>query len=202
MQEQLFSVLKRYCLPGFVVAISFIYQLTPLNNLLDFERTEIRNGQWWLLVTGHFCHLSWTHWLLNNVALVIIWELFYRATPIIKASTELLLLCLCVSAGIFWFNSDVEWYVGLSGVLHGLFTIGVLREIFLGHKLSIVIGIVLVGKLVWEQTVGITTSFFFNPDEVLVDAHLYGAVGGLVIAAAYHAFDVVTGGNKLSEPSP
>lgn len=159
--------------------------MTALKDILDFERTKIQDGQWWLLVSGHLSHLGWLHWLLNNVALLIIWELFYRKYSTLKACLEFVFLALCVGLGIYSFNPEVEWYVGLSGILHGMFAIGILREVFQRNILSVVVLLGLITKITWEQTVGITTGALFNEDEVLVDAHLYGALGGCLATIFY-----------------
>lgn len=176
--DSLFAKLRLFYLPLSIVVLSLLVQLTNLKDTLDFDRTNINQGHWWLLFTGHFSHLNWLHWFLNNMALLIIWELFYRYYPFVRACLEFFFLALCVGLGIYLFNPEVEWYVGLSGILHGMFAIGIFREVLKKNRLSLLVAGGLTAKIIWEQNVGLTTGTFFSADEVLVDAHLYGAIGG------------------------
>ena len=186
--DSLKTHLRQFGFPLILVAVTTLIQLTRLNDLLDFDRGAIQTGAWWLLLTGHLCHLSWQHFLLNNAALLIIWELFYRQYSIIKAGLEFGFLSVAVGLGIYIFNPNVEWYVGLSGVLHGMFVIGIAPELINKNKLSLLVAAGVIGKIAWEQTVGLTTGVLFAEDSVLVDAHLYGTFGGLFVAIAYFCF--------------
>ena len=179
------KLFKQFYLPLIVVFVSAGICATPLNELLEFDRANIHAGQWWLLLTGHLSHLDWPHWFLNNAALLIIWELFYRNYNAFKACVEFVILAMAIGSGIYLFNPDVQWYVGLSGILHGMFAIGVMGEIFQKRRLSYLVGCVFAAKIIWEQTIGITTGFLFDPEEILVDAHLYGAITGVVVAIIY-----------------
>ncbi len=177
-----------YC-PLLIVVLTILIQALGFDDLLDFDRPLINAGSWWLLITGHLCHLDWQHLILNNAALLIIWELFYRGYSPIKAVFEFFTLGLVISFCIYLFNPQIQWYVGLSGILHGLFVIGIAKDIFRKNWISIVVAFGFIAKIVWEQSVGITTGFLFENDSVLVDAHLYGAIGGLIFALAYLFFE-------------
>ncbi|MFL6551463.1 MAG: rhombosortase, partial [Povalibacter sp.] len=76
------------------------------------------------------------------------------------------------------FEPQLQWYVGLSGVLHGALAAGAIA--WWQHEtraLASALTLVLVGKLCWEQWQG---ALPLSGDMlVIVDAHLYGAVGGL-----------------------
>jgi rhomboid family GlyGly-CTERM serine protease len=77
------------------------------------------------------------------------------------------------------FDPGLDWYVGLSGVLHGLFAAGALRHWRERPAAAALMLAVLAGKLLWEQLLGPlpgTSSVAGGP--VIVDAHLFGALGG------------------------
>jgi len=75
----------------------------------------------------------------------------------------------------------LTWYVGLSGVLHGLFIYGAIREIRFFPFSGYVLVLVLAGKLFWEYMNGaMPGSEEMTGGRVLVEAHLYGAMAGLV----------------------
>lgn len=71
-------------------------------------------------------------------------------------------------------------YVGLSGMLHGLYaagTVGIARR---DKPMALMFAVLLIGKLAWEQSVGpdpFTAEFIGGA--IVVNAHLYGAVTGL-----------------------
>ena len=102
------------------------------------------------------------------------------------------LLCI-VLAGIvvidigFWFlDPTLAWYVGLSGVLHGILAGGVFAGLLRREREAIVLAVFIVGKLAWEQWVGpMPGSESASGGAVIVDAHLYGAVGGLLAAMGF-----------------
>ena len=72
---------------------------------------------------------------------------------------------------------------GLSGVLHGLFGFWALAEVFDGRRSSLVLVGGLIAKVAWEQFYGPSTSTAaMIGARVAVDAHLFGAIGGLSMA--------------------
>lgn len=158
-----------------------------LAEVLRYDRDAIIGGQLWRLFSGHLVHLSWTHLALNIAGLLLLvigfghgmggackWELVRMA-----------LLMLAVSLGLLVFNPELEWYVGLSGILHGL---GVLIAVDLWRRGELVGLVLLVGLLLkvgWEQFGGGSGALLAASigGSVIVDAHLYGLVTGIVMAA-------------------
>jgi rhomboid family GlyGly-CTERM serine protease len=86
-----------------------------------------------------------------------------------------------IGLGLYWFHPELIWYVGLSGVLHGLFIYGAIREIRFYPFSGYVLVLLLVGKLFWEFMNGpLPGSEEMTGGNVVVDAHLYGAMAGFV----------------------
>jgi rhomboid family GlyGly-CTERM serine protease len=151
---------------------------------LAFDREAIAAGQAWRLVSAHFVHLGLSHLLYNLTGLCLVWYLVSRAL----SGSNWLIVWLCsipaVSLGLWLFEPQLEWYVGLSGVIHGLLAAGILGEISKQRLETWVLAIVLVAKIAWEQFVGpMPGSGAASGGDVIVDAHLYGAMGGLVASA-------------------
>jgi membrane associated rhomboid family serine protease len=72
--------------------------------------------------------------------------------------------------------------VGLSGVLHGLFLYGAIREIRYYPTSGYVLLTVLIAKLMWEFFNGaLPGSEDMAGGRVLTDAHLLGAIGGISV---------------------
>lgn len=146
-----------------------------------FERSAIDAGETWRLLTGHFVHLDRAHALANAAGAVLIWALVGTA---FSATRWVAVLALCIagtSLGLWLEQPALGWYVGASGFLHGLLVAGALRNALASEPLSrVVLGVVIV-KLLWEQFVG-PMSTAGTGVSVVVDAHLFGALSGAVIA--------------------
>lgn len=147
---------------------------------LSYQRAALAEGQWWRLLTAHFVHLDLEHAALNAMGLVLMWALFARDYPPLRWLAIYLGTALTVSAGLWWFSPEVAWYVGASGALHGVMTAGTLAHLRRGDLDGWILAIFIVVKLGYEQLAG-ALPFAGSPDTV-VDAHLYGAIGGVVLA--------------------
>ncbi len=150
---------------------------------LCYERAALAAGQWWRLATAHFVHLGWRHAVLNVLGLVLMWVLFARDYG---PRGWLLILAGAIGAidlGLWVGDSTVLWYVGSSGMLHGLLAAGTLAHLRRGEPDGVLLALFLIGKLVIEQTHG-PLPFAGSGTAVVVDAHLYGAIGGLLAALA------------------
>lgn len=152
----------------------------PARELLRYERSAVAAGQWWRLLTAHFIHLGLEHAVLNALGLVLMWALFARDYT---ARAWLVILAASIAAidlGLWISNSTLGWYVGSSGALHGVLAAGTLAHLRRRDLDGWILAAFLVVKLTYEQTSGALP--FSDQAGVVVDAHLYGAVGGLLAA--------------------
>ncbi len=146
---------------------------------LRYERAALPLDEWWRWLTAHLVHLGAGHALLNAAGLVLVYLLFAAR---LRAGEWLLVFAagvVAIGAGLWLFDDQVAWYVGLSGVLHALFAAGALAELALGVRSARWLLAGLVAKLAWEQLLGplpLTAESAGGP--VIVNAHLYGALGG------------------------
>jgi rhomboid family GlyGly-CTERM serine protease len=149
--------------------------------LLRYDRAGLAQGELWRLVSAHLVHLSLRHAALNCLGLMLVWALFERAYRPRQWLLIVLVAMAAIDTGLWFADSTVRWYVGSSGVLHALMAAGALAQIRRGEREGWVLAVILVGKLVWEQSVGALP--LSGSDPVVVDAHLYGVIGGLLAAA-------------------
>jgi rhomboid family GlyGly-CTERM serine protease len=149
--------------------------------LLRYERSALARGQWWRLLTAHVVHLDLRHAVLNVLGLALVWALFARDySP--KAWLAIVLGAIAaIDAGLWLGDSTVQWYVGSSGVLHGAMAAGALAHVRTGQRDGWLLAALLAAKLLYEQAVGALP--FSGSDPVVVDAHLYGVLGGAAVAA-------------------
>jgi rhomboid family GlyGly-CTERM serine protease len=165
----------------FLFVTCFSLQSAGLASAFQFDRALIDQGHYWLLLTGHLVHLNWTHWALNMAGLVIVAVFFSLYGSILDWLFVLLFSAIVIGLGLYWFHPELGWYVGLSGVLHGLFIYGAIREIRFYPVSGYILLLLLTGKLFWEYMNGaLPGSEQMTGGRVLVEAHLYGAIAGLV----------------------
>jgi len=145
---------------------------------LDYQRSELAQHQWWRLFSAHWVHLSWQHALLNCVGLALLWVLFAREFSPRRWLWILLLSTASIDAGLWFLRPGIEWYLGASGVLHGALAAGACALYRRGDGLGAAVVLLLVAKLVYEQQSG--GSVFAQNLPLVADAHLFGALGGLV----------------------
>lgn len=150
--------------------------------LLQFDRDAILSGQLWRLLTANFVHLGWGHFLMNAAGALLVLLFFGRC---LSPRAWLISFTVCsvfIALMVIWLNPDILWYVGLSGTLHGLFVVGGLADVRLRPLEGWLFLALVTAKLTWEQVFGaLPGSNELAGGPVLTDAHLYGAVGGLLL---------------------
>lgn len=145
---------------------------------LRYERVAVFQGEYWRLLTGHLIHGTPAHLLLNVAGAGLIAGLFPRDYTLRQWMIVLFASVAAIDAGFVFFEPQLQWYVGLSGVLHGLLAAGSVA--WWRHEtkpMALALTLVLALKLAWEQWHGALPLSGDMP--VIVDAHLYGAAGGL-----------------------
>ncbi|HKU88562.1 MAG TPA: rhombosortase [Steroidobacteraceae bacterium] len=152
----------------------------PLRAAWSYQRTAIGAGEWWRVITAHFVHLDANHALLNTFGLVLMWALFARDYSPLRWVAIYLVSSLTISFGLYVFDPHVEWYVGASGALHGVMTAGTLAHLRRRDLDGWILAAFILAKLSYEQIAG--SMPFAGSANTLVDAHLYGAIGGLALA--------------------
>lgn len=83
-------------------------------------------------LTANFAHYSFMHTLLNIAGFIIIWywifgDYFNKAVPKFLA---ILLCCISTTTYVYLF-SNYNVYAGFSGVLHGLFAMACIGQVFI-----------------------------------------------------------------------
>jgi len=149
--------------------------------VLRYERLPIVDGEYWRLLSGHFVHLGWAHLLMNMVALLLIWLLVGKRLNGREWLLAAAVIVASIDAGFWWLDTQLVWYVGFSGVLHGMLLAGLIAQWRHASGEIWLLGALLLGKLIYEQAVGpLPGSVASAGGDVVVNAHLYGAVGGLL----------------------
>ena len=180
--------LKYSLIPLLIVITSIVLALTePMSsNLFAYDRNQLNHFQWWRLITGHLLHTNTSHLLLNLTGLTLLWALHGHYYKMPRYSIQFLVLCLGTSIGLYYFAHQMQWYVGLSGVLHGLFVIGAYFDIRQKLKTGWVMLLGVWVKVIYEQIFGASADVAkLIEANVAVDAHLFGTITGCIIIMYY-----------------
>ena len=169
-----------------LVAISLVclsFQFEPLSSVANWQRDLIQDGQWWRILTGNFAHTNYAHLSMNMAGLWIITSIF-RPSPLLLIINVVM---ISIAVGLLNFLSSMYSYVGLSGVLHGLFASFALNEALNGRKGSWLLVAAVLVKVIWESIVGgsDTTSEWIQA-RIAVESHLFGALSGMILTGIIH----------------
>ncbi len=180
--------LRPHLLPIILILFSTIFALigNAATELLRYQSDIFTTHQLWRLLSGNIVHLGWSHMILNALGLGLIWGLFWPTFTTGRWLFITLFSALTVTLGLYWFMPEVTWYVGLSGLLHGLFVAGTIGGIRRGDHREALLLTVIIAKLLWEQIYGPmpgTADMAGGP--VIVESHLLGAIGGAIAALIF-----------------
>ena len=148
-----------------------------------YDRAAVAAGELWRLITGHLVHLGPSHLAMNVLALAILAVVLPALATWRQWLLTFLSSALFIDIGLFAFHPSVEWYVGLSGVLHGFWTAGVVLAIRARRFEAIPLAVLLLLKLGYEFLFGpIPLSGEVAAGPVVSVAHAWGAIGGAAFA--------------------
>jgi len=165
-----------------VATLCFVLQTAGFDQILRFDRDAIANGQVWLLLSGNFVHLGSSHLLMNMAGFALVVALVWTHFNCVEWVLIMLFSSLVVGVGLYLLDKEVFWYVGFSGTLHGLIIAGSLADVRHYPKSALLLLTLIIGKLAWEQFAGaLPGSESVAGGSVVVNAHLYGAIGGAVM---------------------
>lgn len=151
---------------------------------LRYERQAILHGEGWRLLTGQLVHLGWAHLALNALGLLLVATLLGR----LWRPRAWWVLCgasaLGVGLGLLWTSPQVSWYVGLSGLAHGIAAAGAVALWRDGAPAGRWWLLGLAAKLAKEHWLGaMPGSAAWLGGATIVAAHLDGALTGALLAA-------------------
>ncbi|QLE87815.1 rhombosortase [Shewanella sp. Scap07] len=160
----------------------------PVSDLLNYQRVQIDSGQWWRLISGNYLHTNHWHLIMNLAGMWVITALHYhfyngKGLLILFASLSLL-----EGLGLYLFYPSLIGYVGLSGILHGYFTFGALKEIQHKMKAGYLLLLGVIAKVSYEHVNGATeqVSNLINA-RVATESHLIGVLAGVLVFIGYLA---------------
>ena len=168
-----------------ISSLAFIFD-KQVSWLFIYNRDLISQGEVWRIFTGHFLHTNGYHLLLNLSAILLLWALHGQFYQYVSYTFLFIITALTTSVGLYIFSTDLHQYVGLSGVLHGVFIFGALMDIKNKDKTGYLLFIGVWLKIADEQYSGASQDVAeLIGANIAIDAHLWGAIGGLLFSLSY-----------------
>ncbi|MGL4474128.1 MAG: rhombosortase [Shewanella sp.] len=169
---------------GFCLSLACLmllaYVIDP--NQLSYQRSSVAAGAWWQIFSANILHTNAWHLAMNLAGLLIIMTLFPWRLSLKNLWTLFLLLSLIQGIGLFWFYPTTLGFVGLSGILHGLFAYAVVQDLRRKDKWGVILLMAVAAKIIAEQTLGPQAlSSQLIGARVADESHLIGAIAGLFL---------------------
>ncbi len=155
---------------------------------LQYQRSALEQGQLWRTISGHLLHANHWHLLLNLAGLLLVLLLHGRYFSVRQLLLQWLVYALAISALLYLFSTNIHSYVGLSGVLHAMLTLGAIKDVQQRDHSGNLLLAGLIAKVAYEQWQGPDAELArLIGADVAIDAHLYGVITGLLLALALQA---------------
>ncbi len=176
--------LRAWICPLAISLLALLFSLLPdaWQGALQYQRAAVLSGEIWRLLSAHLTHLNLPHLLMNLAGLWLIWLLFLSHEKTLPMCLIVFTLLLGTALGLLLLHQEITWYRGLSGALHGLLLLALLRQRAWRTLSGILLLILFCAKLLWEQIFGPATgSESMIEGRVIVESHLYGTLSGGII---------------------
>jgi rhomboid family GlyGly-CTERM serine protease len=158
------------------------------SKLLEYDHTQISHGEWWRLFTGQLVHTNFNHTLLNAAGVVLL-SLGFQLELKAKHDLFAFFFCMvCCGVGLFVFFPYIEWYKGLSGILHGYMIYYLFQSMRTDPSLSLIVLCLIIGKVIWEQTpfADLSNTESLINSRVATEIHLLGAISGFLFGITFY----------------
>ncbi len=170
---------------GYITCLLFIFN--PISEVLQYQRELIKTGSFLTFFTGHFIHWDFSHLFWDLMIFIIFGEIICSENKkmflvLVLSST------IIISLTVFYINSDILLYRGLSGIdtvlcsYVGISMICDYRKNRLFPLMGISILLFLFGKYGIEC---ITENAIFAKSDnyiILHSVHLIGTIFGMLCA--------------------
>ncbi|EWH09080.1 membrane protein, Rhomboid family [Catenovulum agarivorans DS-2] len=173
---------QKWPILAFYISLFTFFMLIPAEgqSWLRYNYTELQNQQSWRIITGHFIHTNWYHYVLNTGAFIALWALhgkFYQGRKLFS----FIIMNACLITAYIYFFTDIGVYSGFSGILHGLIVWGAIQDIQHKDKTGYLLLLGVFAKVIYEMLYGASaaTASMIQAD-VAVEAHLAGVLAALL----------------------
>ena len=164
-----------------------------------YQQDAVESGQIWRILSAHWVHVGWMHWLLNSLSLVICVVLTTPGWSPRRWALVTIVMGLGITMLMMLLSPEERSYAGHSGILYGLYVLGAIGLFRRDRLVAVLIIAAIVIKVLMEQF-----SFYdFNTGSlidarVVIDAHLYGLLMAIAIALLWSTYTMNPGSREQS----
>lgn len=174
------------------MALAFVLWLWLLQRFpeaLEFQRQSILSGQLWRLWTGHWVHANTAHFLLNISAALLLYFAFFRTLTAKELIATGLIFSALIGGALLLLMPELDWYNGLSGLLHAWVVYASIRRIQAGDAMYWLGPVLVWAKVLFERVgFGGWSGGFLGGVNIIYEAHLIGALVGTLAGIAVVVF--------------
>jgi len=171
---------KIVAIPLFLILLCAATQYTGGYHWASLKIAATLEGEYWRIISSHFIHSDWQHYLMNMTGLSLCYAVFYKDMAAIHWIVSALAISIFSSIGLLIIYPLDHSYVGFSDVLHGWIMLGCTAIFAKETKLSLIVFILFWIKILEENlSLPFFTSFGVSGN-VAKESHMLGAVGGLI----------------------
>jgi len=175
---------------GIFFLTTVLLQFSPdsIHDILTYHQNTFQNTfqnnfkLLWMWFTAHLIHLNWEHWALNILAFSVTLLLFKEVWTLSFVSWIYVISAWTVTLGLIFFEPNVTYYMGFSGVLHAYLIAGALTYIHVDKRIAYFMTILITLKVWYEfftqKSVWVSA---LTDMPVVLNAHAYGWVGGILV---------------------
>lgn len=157
--------------------------------MLELDRQQVLSGEIWRIWTGHLVHTNMLHLLLDIIAALGIYFAFFSKIKLGELLAYGFAFTPLISVALLRIYPELDWYNGLSGLLHALVAYFSIRMIRDGDMVFWVgLGIVWLKVLVETTRANLGYENLIGDMTVITEAHLIGAFVGTITAIIGMAF--------------
>ncbi|MCB1669435.1 MAG: rhombosortase [Porticoccaceae bacterium] len=182
------------------ICIFFLWQLQNYTLALEFDRKLIFSGEIWRIWTAHFVHSNNNHFALNAIAGVITYSFFYKSINIKVLLIQWGVLSMLISLALLMVYPNIQWYNGLSGLLHAFVAYSATEKALQKKPLFLTILVILCGKVLYEMVrTQLGYRNMLGEIAIIFEAHVCGVLVGILIALIARLFSSKPVLNRLSQ---
>ncbi len=181
--------------PGWVFVTCMLVVMVLLQllgqELFRYQHDWLESAEYWRLITTHWAHTNWIHFLLNAAGLVLCLSIASPEWSIKRWLLYQFVFALGISLLFNSLNPELTWYLGYSGILYGIFLLAAVDLYPRDKLIALLLGSAIVIKITLEQSseINLTTSDIIGVP-VVVDAHLYGVILAIFVALVNHVITI------------
>ncbi len=160
--------------------------------MFRYQQNWLDNSEYWRVLSAHWVHVNWKHLFLNAAGLLLCLSIARPGWSYTRWLLYQVYFALGISFLFTLFNPWLDWYVGYSGILYGIFLLAAVDLYNRDQLIAGLLGAAIVIKITLEQTsdINLTTSDMIG-SPVIVDAHLYGVILAIFIASVNRVINIM-----------